>query len=164
MATATPITDHDEIQRWVEKRGGRPARVSATGGKKDPGILRIDFPGYSGEDTLEEIDWDTFFEWFDRNKLAILLTDQRGSRFSKFVSRSTARGSKRASAKKAGGAKKAAAKRSSAKKAGGTKKAASKKGGAKKAASARYGAASKKTSSKKKPRRKWSAKKDGGVN
>ncbi|HEY8079393.1 MAG TPA: hypothetical protein VIF62_34920, partial [Labilithrix sp.] len=61
MASAKTTTNHDEIKKWVESRGGKPARVMATGrGKKsaagsrgsDPGILRIDFPGFSGEGTL----------------------------------------------------------------------------------------------------------------
>jgi len=33
-------TDHQEIRRWVEERGGRPARVKETGSDGDPGILR----------------------------------------------------------------------------------------------------------------------------
>src|SRR5687768_14907906 len=107
MATAQPTTDHDEIRQWVEARGGHPARVAATGTGNDPGILRIDFPGFSGEGTLEEIEWDEFFEWFDRNQLALLLSDEAGNRFNKLVSRTTAAGSsgskssKKASSKKA---------------------------------------------------------------
>ena len=81
MATAQPTTDHDVIRTWVEERGGHPARVRASGSGEDPGILRIDFPGFSGEDTLEEIEWDEFFEWFDRNKLALILSDEDGNRF-----------------------------------------------------------------------------------
>ncbi|HJQ39492.1 MAG TPA: hypothetical protein VKB93_20305 [Thermoanaerobaculia bacterium] len=131
MATATSTTSHTRIQRWVKARGGHPARVSATGKGKDPGILRIDFPGYSGADTLEEISWDEFFEWFDRNNLAMLLADGPRSRFNKLVAR--------------GGAKKAASKKSASKKAP-AKKAAAKKTSAKKSAA-------KKTSSKKRARR-----------
>ena len=41
-------TDQNEIRRWVEERGGRPAVVKSTRGKADDvGILRIDFPGFS---------------------------------------------------------------------------------------------------------------------
>lgn len=85
-------TDHDFIRRWVEERGGKPARVKTTGGKDDPGILRIDFPGYSGGDTLEEIEWEEFFEKFEESKLAFLHRDITGDdgkpdRFNKFVSR-----------------------------------------------------------------------------
>lgn len=105
MATAQATTDHDTIREWVESRGGHPSRVKRTGNRKDPGVLRIDFPGFSGEDTLEEIEWDEFFEWFDRDKLALLLSDEEGNRFNKFVSRATARkasgGTKSSSSKKA---------------------------------------------------------------
>jgi hypothetical protein len=42
-------TDHDEIRHWAEARNGRTADVKSTRGKgDDTGILRIDFPGYSG--------------------------------------------------------------------------------------------------------------------
>ena len=84
-------TNHDEIRKWVEDRGGRPAIVKGTE-KGDSALLRIDYPGYSGEDTLEEIEWDEFFEIFDSNKLAFLYQDSTEdggkSRFSKFVNRS----------------------------------------------------------------------------
>lgn len=84
-------TNHDEIKQWVESRGGRPATVKSTGDEKEPGILRIDFPGYSGQDSLETISWDKFFEKFEESKLAFLDQEevQSGSesRFCKFVSR-----------------------------------------------------------------------------
>ena len=84
-------TDHEEIKNWVEKRGGKPATVKGTDTKKDSGILRIDFPGYSGEDSLEEISWDDFFAKFDESGLEFLYqektADGKESRFSKFVSK-----------------------------------------------------------------------------
>jgi hypothetical protein len=83
MTTATPITDHDEIRRWAEDNNGRPACVKDTGKGDDPGILRIDFD--AKDENLEEIEWDTWFEWFDRNDLALLRSDD--SRFNKLVSR-----------------------------------------------------------------------------
>jgi hypothetical protein len=59
-------------------------------------MLRINFPGYSGEETLQEIDWDDFFEAFDENNLAFLHQDTlkggETSRFFKFVERGNARG------------------------------------------------------------------------
>jgi len=61
--------------------------VKSTGAGEDPGVLRIDYPGFSGQDSLERIGWDEFFEWFDRNNLAFLYQDKRNSRFSKLVSR-----------------------------------------------------------------------------
>ena len=86
MAEAKQTTDHDEIRKWVEERGGHPARVKGTD-KKGGGLLRIDYPGYSGEDTLEEISWDVFFEAFEENDLAFLYQDEEDSRFSKLISR-----------------------------------------------------------------------------
>jgi hypothetical protein len=84
-------TDHAEIKKWVEARGGRPARVKTTGHNGDPGLLRIDFPGYGTRDTLEEISWEEFFEKFDSKQLAFLyqetLKSGQESRFFKFVSR-----------------------------------------------------------------------------
>ena len=84
-------TDHEEIRNWVEERDGHPAIVKGTE-KGGSALLRIDYPGFSGEDRLEEITWDEFFEIFDENNLAFLYqekTEDGGlSRFSKFVSRS----------------------------------------------------------------------------
>jgi hemerythrin superfamily protein len=88
MASAKSTTDHNIIKKWVEKRGGTPARVKGTGtDADDPGILRIDFPGFSGEDTLEPIAWDEFFDAFEANELAFLYQDEGNSRFSKFIAR-----------------------------------------------------------------------------
>ena len=91
---AKVTTNQDEIRRWVEARGGKPATVKATHKDGDPGLLRIDFPGYSGADTLEPISWDEFFRKFDEKKLAFLYQEERKSggesRFHKFISRETA--------------------------------------------------------------------------
>ena len=102
-ATSKTTTNHDEIRKWVEARHGRPTRVKGTGSKNDPGLLRIDFPGYSGEDRLEEISWEDFFKDFDDNSLAFLYQDETSggeeSRFNKLISRDEEReGSGRAHA------------------------------------------------------------------
>jgi hypothetical protein len=84
-------TDHDEIRRWVEEHGGRPARVKGTGDDGDPGILRIDFPGGTGEDQLEHISWDEWFQKFDEQNLAFVYQDRKAdgedSTFFKLVKR-----------------------------------------------------------------------------
>lgn len=81
-------TNHDEIRRWVEQRGGEPARVKGTG-HEEPGILCIDFPCYAGGDELEHIPWDEFLEKFDEAGLAFVYqeetTDGRVSRFHELV-------------------------------------------------------------------------------
>ncbi|WP_433935002.1 lipocalin/fatty-acid binding family protein [Sorangium cellulosum] len=83
--------DHDEIRQWAESRGGRPATVKSTEKNGEPGILRIDFPGYSGEGSLEEISWDDFFAKFEESNLAFVYqektADGQPSNFSKLVSR-----------------------------------------------------------------------------
>ncbi|MBI4492107.1 MAG: hypothetical protein HY690_04880, partial [Chloroflexi bacterium] len=63
-------TDHEEIRRWAEERGGRPAHVGGTGTDEDPGLLRIEFPGYGTErERLEPISWEAFFRKFDEKGL-----------------------------------------------------------------------------------------------
>jgi hypothetical protein len=84
-------TDHEEIRHWAEERGGQPAAVKGTGGGEDPGILRVDFPGYGAENSLQSISWDEFFQKFDENGLAFLYQDRtksgKVSRFFKIVRR-----------------------------------------------------------------------------
>lgn len=92
MAGESKITtDHDEIKRWVEERGGYPASVKATSEDGDPGLLRIDFPGYSGDESLERISWEDFFEKFEEKDLAFLyqetMREGEESRFFKLISR-----------------------------------------------------------------------------
>ena len=64
-----------------------PTRVKDSG---EGGILRVDFG--KPEEALEEIEWEEFFQIFEKNDLAFLHQDKTAdgglSRFSKFVSRS----------------------------------------------------------------------------
>jgi hypothetical protein len=95
MSEANVTTDHNKIQSWAEARDGYPARVKGTDGKAG-GIIRIDYEGYSGEDTLERITWDEWFDAFEKNKLAFLYQDNvKGggkSRFSKLIDRNSEEG------------------------------------------------------------------------
>jgi hypothetical protein len=101
MAAAKTTTDHKEIRKWVEAHGGRPAHVKQTGRGRDPGILRVDFPGFSGEDTLEPMSWKEWFDAFEKHDLAFLYQDSPRSRFSKLVDReSTSAPTRRANAAK----------------------------------------------------------------
>lgn len=90
-STSRTLIDHNEIRRWAEEREAKPAVVRTTHQAESSGIIRLDFPGYSGEDSLEEIEWDEWFEDFDRNKLALIVQDQTAngeeSNFNKLVSR-----------------------------------------------------------------------------
>jgi hypothetical protein len=91
--TSHTTTKHDEIRKWAEERGGKPACVRGTGGKNDVGMLRLDFPGYTGEDKLQPISWEDWFEKFDERKLALVYQEETAagekSNFNKLVSRET---------------------------------------------------------------------------
>jgi hypothetical protein len=90
-STSKTTTDHEEIKSWVTERGGNPAVVKATERKGSGGVLRIDYPGYSGEETLETITWEEWFEIFENSNLAFLYQDETKdgsqSRFSKLIDR-----------------------------------------------------------------------------
>jgi hypothetical protein len=96
MAQAKVTTDHGEIRKWAEARGGRPAVVRLTQSKDATGIIRVEFPGAPNakEDNLEEISWDEFFEKFDESNLALLYQEETASgqrsNFNKLVGREIA--------------------------------------------------------------------------
>jgi hypothetical protein len=77
---AKATTDHQKIKRWVERRGGKPAAVKGTGSGDDPGVLRIDFPGYTGEESLRQISWEQFFDKFEKEHLAFLYQEEPPAR------------------------------------------------------------------------------------
>lgn len=87
-------TDHEKIREWVEERGGWPATVESTYEVGDPGLIRLDFPGYSGGETLKRISWDEWFSKFDERDLVLLfqedLASGERSNFNKLVSLATA--------------------------------------------------------------------------
>jgi hypothetical protein len=139
MSASSKTTDHDEIRKWVEARGGRPSIVRTGGGKgknKSGGVLRIDFG--PKEDNLEEVTWDEFFAVFDQSHISFLHQDQtkdgKESRFSRFVEASPEdeKASGKKGDKKSDSSKKSAAKASSAK--SGEKKSATKAKSAEKSA------------------------------
>jgi hypothetical protein len=76
---STTTTDHEEIQRWVEEHGGTPASVKGTDANGEAGVLRIDFPGGSGEDQLEHISWHDWFQKFEGSDLAFRYQQQKAS-------------------------------------------------------------------------------------
>jgi hypothetical protein len=94
-AGAKVTTDREEIRQWAEERGARPSCVRGTGGDGGTGMLRLDFPAYTGEDSLTEISWNDWFDKFDERGLALLHqdTNARGqkSNFNKIISRETAK-------------------------------------------------------------------------
>lgn len=143
MPTRSHVTiDHDEIRRWAEERGACPTEVKGTG------IIRLDFPGFSGEGRLEPVGWDEFFERFEESNLALVYQDTTASgqksNFNKFVSRESVdlrrqdakAAPPRRQRKAAASAKRATSTRAAAKRAT-SKRAASKRATSKRAASKR---------------------------
>jgi hypothetical protein len=91
--SAQTTTDQQKIREWAEARGAKPSAVKRTGKGDDPGIIRLDFPGYSGGDSLEEISWEEWFEKFEESKLALLYQEEtaggKTSNFNKLICRSS---------------------------------------------------------------------------
>ena len=90
MSEGKVTTDHKHIRVWAEERGGKPATVKSTGSKGEPGILRLDFE--PRDEGLEPLEWDDFFDKFEKEHLAFLYQDRTSdgkvSRFHKFINRS----------------------------------------------------------------------------
>jgi hypothetical protein len=87
------LTEAEEIRRWAEDRGAKPACVKGTVGGSDVGMIRLDFPGYSGAESLQPISWDDWFEEFEEKDLALIVQETTASgeksHFNKLVSRET---------------------------------------------------------------------------
>jgi len=98
MPAAKQTTEHEEIKRWVESHGGHPATVKRTRSKGDVGLIRIDFPGFSGEGSLEPISWDEWFSKFDAQGLAFLYQSGKNTNFNKLVRRDAGSPARRRSA------------------------------------------------------------------
>ena len=90
MSESKITANHDEISRWTEERQGKPAVVRGTAGKDrdDLGILRIDFPGGAGEESLQGVNWEEWFSKFDGKHPGFLYQDQTsGGQTSRFFNR-----------------------------------------------------------------------------
>jgi hypothetical protein len=90
IMTSKTTTDHSTIRHWAEERGAVPSSVEGTEqGGEEAGILRFDFK--PKDEGLEPIDWDAFFDKFEKSELAFLYQDETAagkvSRFHKFVAR-----------------------------------------------------------------------------
>jgi hypothetical protein len=72
-------TDHDAIREWAEIRAGVPARVRGTESDDNAGTLRIDLPDAGGEDPIEHISWEEWFQAFDEQNLCFLYQEEKVS-------------------------------------------------------------------------------------
>jgi hypothetical protein len=81
-------TSHEAIKMWSEERGGRPSIVTEEGEETD--LLRLDFSDQSDEN-LKEVEWDDWFQIFDKNDLKLIYQEVTGegekSNFNKLVNR-----------------------------------------------------------------------------
>jgi hypothetical protein len=79
MAGESSITtDHDEIRRWAQERGGTPVIVrDTTSLSPGEGYLHLEFPGYSRGENAEKVSWDQFFSTFEERNLAFQYQEER---------------------------------------------------------------------------------------
>jgi hypothetical protein len=77
MALSKTTQDHEEIRRWAEARGAKPADVESTEREGQAGIIRLEFPKApnANDRNLKEVSWEEFFEKFDASGLAFLYQD-----------------------------------------------------------------------------------------
>lgn len=71
-------SDHSEIKRWAEKRGGKPAIIDHPIARADKLGIRIEFPGETHEVLMSETrpaSWDEFFSIFEDQKLLLSYDD-----------------------------------------------------------------------------------------
>lgn len=76
MSTTKVTTNHNEIREWVEGRGGSPARVTSPETGENMQMLRINFPGISGDGAVQPVDWREWFDIFENRELAFLYQDK----------------------------------------------------------------------------------------
>jgi ferritin-like metal-binding protein YciE len=90
------LTDPQEIREWAEERGAQPAYVKGTGGGRDIGMIRLDFPGWGSDEKLQPIDWDEWFRKFENRGLALIVEEETASgqksNFNKLVNRESVEG------------------------------------------------------------------------
>ncbi len=66
---------HEVIQQWAQERSAVPATVESTRHGDRPGVLRFDFPGFSGGKSLQQISWEEWFKIFDERELLFLFQE-----------------------------------------------------------------------------------------
>lgn len=83
---ATTFTNHAQIRRWAECRGGVPVMTVGAQGQ-----LLIHFPDETEAANIQAVDWDDWFRQFDALDLALLCQEEtvegEMSRFHKLVHR-----------------------------------------------------------------------------
>ncbi len=75
--------NEEEIKNWIEKNGGKPAKIDDPEVKQDEVGLRVDFPGQKDERMLSDgrsatsdVSWDEFFALMKTHNLDFMYSDQ----------------------------------------------------------------------------------------
>ncbi|HEX8346068.1 MAG TPA: hypothetical protein VF657_15215 [Actinoplanes sp.] len=71
-------TDHEVIRQWALKRKAVPSTVKGTEHGGHLGVLRFDFPGYTG-DRLAEVSWEDWLATFDKRRLNFIYQEKLSS-------------------------------------------------------------------------------------
>ena len=71
-------TDHEVIRQWAKARKAVPATVGGTEHDGHLGVLRFDFPGYSG-DRLTPVEWDEWLGTFDKRRLNFIYQQRQSN-------------------------------------------------------------------------------------
>ncbi|MGI6856642.1 hypothetical protein [Mesorhizobium sp. 1B3] len=88
MASTVTLTDHEEIRDWAAARMGSPGVVDVSAESGTQPMLRIVFDqaAYQDQDRperapntggIELVEWNEWFEIFDRNQLALVVAVDR---------------------------------------------------------------------------------------
>ena len=81
MAILGPTTNHQQIQQWVESRGGSPAEILPDRVNHEPLQLQLYFgANLSTEKCLRAMSWEDFFSRFDLMGLAFVYDDNPSRR------------------------------------------------------------------------------------
>jgi hypothetical protein len=70
------LTDPEERRQCVDEPGAIPAREQEPRSVTHASLIRFDFPGNIGEQSLEAIGWEEWFEKFKESNLALLVQDE----------------------------------------------------------------------------------------
>ena len=68
--------NHEVIRQWAEERQAVPTTVETRQREGHAGVLRLDFPGYGGNE-LGELTWDEWFETFDDRNLVFIYQEHK---------------------------------------------------------------------------------------
>ena len=68
--------NHEVIRQWAEARQAVPTTVESTQREGRAGVLRLDFPGYGGNE-LGELTWDEWFETFEDRNLVFIYQEHK---------------------------------------------------------------------------------------